>query len=293
MLEKDKVIDIVKNALKEDIGKIDLTTSFLIPPEKEIRAAIVSKSKCVVAGLPLVEIAYGLLDKNLRIGFNVREGAGTGPGKAVCYLEGRASSILKGERVALNFLSRTSGIATITKAFVDKAKPYNVEIFDTRKTAPNLRYIEKYAVKAGGGRNHRMGLYDQILIKDNHLAALSGLKDKLKNESIIEYSVRIAKKKAQKNVKIEVEVNSIAEFQEAIGTEADIIMLDNMPPGEVTEAVKIRNAGGVKARRVILEASGNIDMNNIEEYAKTGVDRISIGSLTHSPSIIDFSLDIL
>lgn len=295
MLEREKLIDFIKDALKEDIGKIDLTTSFLISSSAMIKADIIAKSSGVVAGLPLVEIGYSLLDRGVRVKFNVNEGALIEEGKAVCYLEGQATSILKGERLALNLLSRASGIASITKKYVDKAKPHNVEIFDTRKTTPNMRYIEKYAVRIGGGKNHRMGLYDQILIKDNHLAVLKGLKDKAKPKgpSVIEESVKTAKKRAQKNVKVEIEVKSISEFEEAIGANADIIMLDNMPPKAIEEAVKIRNASGSKGRRIILEASGNITLDNIEEYAKTGVDRISVGRLTHSPEIVDYSLEVI
>ncbi len=292
MLERDKILGIVKEALKEDIGKIDLTTKFLIPSQAAVKADIIAKSEGVVAGLPLVEVVYNILDSDVRMRFNVKDGADIEPGKAVCYMEGRAASILKGERLALNFLSRTSGIATLTKRFADKVKPHNTEIFDTRKTTPNLRYIEKYAVRTGGGKNHRMGLYDQVLIKDNHLAVLEGLK-RSKGASVIEESVKAARKKAQKNVKIEVEVKTIAEFQEAAAAGADIVLLDNMPPDKVREAVKIRDAGGAKGKRVILEASGNIGLDNVEEYAETGVDRISIGALTHSPAIVDFSLEVI
>jgi nicotinate-nucleotide pyrophosphorylase (carboxylating) len=295
MFKKDLVIKFIKDALNEDIGKIDLTTTFLIPSTARIKADIIAKSRGVVAGLPFVEIVYNLLDRNLRIKFNAKEGGEVEPGKAVCYIEGQATSILKGERLVLNLLSRASGIAATTKKFVDKAKPYNTAIFDTRKTTPNMRYIEKYAVRIGGGKNHRMGLYDQVLIKDNHLAVLKELrlKSQSKGSSVITDSVKIAKKRAQKNVKVEVEVKSIAEFEEAMGTDADIIMLDNMPPEAVKEAVKIKNAGGTKGRRVILEASGNINLDNVEKYAKTGVDRISIGALTHSPDIVDYSLEVI
>ena len=285
----------ITDALKEDIGRMDITTTFLIPSSAKIKADIIANSSGVVAGLPLVEMVYSLLDKGLRIRVDVKEGGDIEQGKAVCYIEGQATSVLKGERLALNLLSRASGIATITKKFVDKAKPHNVEIYDTRKTTPNVRHVEKYAVRVGGGKNHRMGLYDQILIKDNHLAILKELrlKEKSKNSSIISDSVRISKKRAQKNIKVEIEVKDLTEFQEAAATEADIIMLDNMPPDAIKEAVKIKNAGGAKARRIILEASGNITLDNVEEYAKTGVERISIGRLTHSPEALDFSLEII
>ena len=295
MLEREKIIDFIKDALNEDIGKLDLTTTFLIPSQAMIKADIIANSKGIVAGLPLIETLYSLLDRNIRIKFNIDEGEDIEPGKAVCYIEGAATSILKGERVSLNLLSHTSSIATTTKRYVDKVRPYNVEIYDTRKTTPNMRYIEKYAVRIGGGRNHRMGLYDQILIKDNHLAILNELKQKAKskNSSVIVDSINIAKKRAQKNIKVEVEVKDIAEFEEALSTDVDIIMLDNMSPNEIKEAVKIRNSSGSKGRHVILEASGNITLDNVEEYAKTGVDRISVGAITHSPERIDFSLEAI
>jgi len=293
MLEKDKVIDFIKSALREDIGKIDITTTFLIPSTLRIKADIVSKSSGTLAGLSFVEIVYGILDSGVRIKFNSQDGDSIEPGKAVCYLEGPATSILKGERVVLNLLSRSSGIATITKKFVGKVKKYNVDIMDTRKTTPNMRYIERYAVRVGGGKNHRFGLFDQVLIKDNHLAALRELKPNLKEVSIINDSVHTAKKRAQKNVKIEVEVKNIAEFEEALSAGADIIMLDNMSIETIKEAVKIRNASDTKARQVKLEASGGINLENVEEYAKTGVDRISVGALTHSASSLDFSLEVI
>lgn len=293
MLEKDKIIDIIKNALKEDIGKIDITTAFLIPSNLKVKADIAAKSSGILAGLPFVEMAYGILDTSLRIRFNAKDGDILEPGKAVCYLEGYAGSILKGERVVLNLLGRTSGIATATDKFVDRTKKYNVDIMDTRKTTPNMRYIERYAVRIGGGKNHRFGLFDQILIKDNHLAALKELRPNAKATLIIKDAVETAKKRAQKNVKVEIEVRDIAEFEEALSAGADIIMLDNAPPERVQEAVKIRDAGGVHARQVKIEASGRITLDNVEEYAKAGADRISIGALTHSVAAVDFSLNIL
>ncbi|MBU4376198.1 MAG: carboxylating nicotinate-nucleotide diphosphorylase [Candidatus Omnitrophica bacterium] len=293
MLEKDKIIDIIKNALKEDIGRMDITTTFLIPSNLKVKADIVSKSSGVLAGLPLIEMAYGFLDTELRIRFNAKDGDLIEPGKAVCYLEGPAASILKGERVVLNLLGRSSGVATITKKFVDRVKKYNADIMDTRKTTPNMRHIDRYAVVVGGGKNHRFGLFDQVLIKDNHLAALKELRPNAKATLIIKDAIETAKKRVQKNVKVEIEVRNIAEFEEALSAGADIIMLDNMPPEGIKEAVKIRNAGGVRARQVKIEASGGITLDNVEEYAKTGVDRISIGALTHSASSLDFSLDVI
>ena len=292
MLEKDKVIKFIKDALLEDIGKIDLTSAYLIPQQVRIKADITSNSPGIIAGLPFVELVYSLLDRDVRIKFNINEGGAVEPGKAVCFLEGQATSILKGERLALNLLSRASGIATTTKRYADKARPYSVYIYDTRKTTPNMRYLEKYAVRVGGGKNHRMGLYDQALIKDNHLAALQRIRKGPKT-SIISEAIRTVKRRVQKNIKVEVEVRDIAEFEEALSTSVDIIMLDNMSPKDIKEAVKIKSAGGQKGRRVVLEASGNITLDNVEEYAKTGVDRISVGAITHSPQPLDFSLEVI
>ncbi len=293
MLEKNKVTDFVKAALKEDIGRIDLTTAFLIPSSLRIKADIAAKSSGVLAGISFVEIVYGILDSGVKIKFNSKDGDSIESGKAICYLDGPAVSILKGERVTLNLLSRASGIATLTKKFVDNVKKYNVDIMDTRKTTPNMRYIERYAVRIAGGKNHRFGLSDQILIKDNHLAALKEMRHGAKKSAVIGDAVRTAKKRAQKNVEIEIEVRNTAEFEEALSAGADIIMLDNMPADKIKEAVLIRNAGDARVRHIKIEASGGITLENIEEYAKTGVDRISIGALTHSAPALDFSLDIL
>ncbi len=291
-LEKDRVRKIIISALNEDIGRIDLTSTYLIPSSVKIKADVTAHSQGIVAGLPFIETVYSILDRDVRIKFNINEGESIEPGKAVCFLEGPATSILKGERVALNFLSHTSGIATATKKYVDKVRHCSVYIYDTRKTTPNMRYLEKYAVRVGGGKNHRMGLYDQVLIKDNHLSALRKYKAGAKG-SVISNSIKMAKRRVQKNVKVEIEVKDIPEFQEAISTNVDIIMLDNMSPAEVREAVKIKDTGGMKGKRVILETSGNITLDNVEEYARTGVDRISIGAITHSPETLDFSLEVI
>lgn len=293
MIEKDKIIDIIKNALKEDIGRMDITTTFLLPSGLKVKADIISKSSGVLAGLPLVEMAYNFLDNDIRIKFNANDGDDIRPGKAVCYLEGQAASILKGERVALNLLGRSSGVATVTKKFADKVKKYNVDIMDTRKTMPGMRYIDRYAVRIGGGKNHRLGLFDQVLIKDNHLAILKELRPGAKAVLAIKDAIEAVKKRAQKNIKIEIEVRNIAEFEEALAAGADIIMLDNMPPERIKEAAKIRNAGGAKARQIKIEASGGIILDNVEEYAMAGADRISIGALTHSAPSLDFSLDVI
>jgi len=290
-MDEKKLKNLIKDALAEDIGKIDLTTSFLVPQNRVARSGVTAKSDCVVAGLSVFKAVYNELDEELRIKFNLREGGEAEAGKVICYVEGRASSILKGERVALNLLSTVSGIATITKKYVDKISSYKAEILDTRKTDPNMRFLEKYAVRMGGGKNHRMGLYDQVLIKENHLTILRELRGP--HAPVIEEAVKAAKKKAQRNVLVEVEVTSVAEFEEALGAGADIIMCDNMDPATIREAVKVRNAGGSKSKKVLIEVSGNITLQNIETYAATGVDRISIGAITHSSPSVDFSLTII
>ena len=282
-LDTKKVIDIVKSALKEDVGMIDITTSTLVNNKINARADILAKEDGVIAGLPIVEAVFRFLDKDIRFKPQVNEGDKVSKSKAVCYLEGPAHSILTGERTALNFLGRLSGIATQTQKFVEKVKPYNVKIMDTRKTTPGLRYLEKYAVGIGGGHNHRMGLWDQVLIKDNHLKVVS------RKSLVVSKLIKEVRKKIQKNIKIEIETASLQEFKDALKGRPDIIMLDNMATEDIKNAVKIRNAAG---NIPLLEVSGNITLDNIEEYAKCNPDIISIGFLTHSVKSLDVSLEI-
>ena len=299
-LEKDRTLPIIKSALKEDIGKGDITTSVLVDKFSSSRASIIVKSDCLVCGLEVAEWAMAQVDYSVRFKPNSKDGSFVGSGKEVAFLEGHTASILRAERTILNFLSFLSGIATTTKRFVDKAKPYGVKIMDTRKTLPLLRYLEKYAVFVGGGTNHRMGLYDQVLIKDNHVRSQvrtviprlrSGQARSQVKEVGLKDLVEEARKKSIRGTVVEVEVTTIEEYNDALAGKPDIIMLDNMSVDEVKAALEIRRSS--PAIKPLLEASGGISLDNIEEYAKTKVDMISVGSLTNSINPIDMSLEIV
>jgi nicotinate-nucleotide pyrophosphorylase (carboxylating) len=289
-LDRDRVLPIIKAALKEDIGKGDITTSVLVDKFSSSRATIIAREDCVVCGLKVAEWAMAQVDYSVRFKPNCNDGDFVGKEKELAFLEGRVSSILRAERTMLNFIGFLSGIATKTKAFVDKAKPYGVKIMDTRKTYPLLRYLEKYAVSAGGGANHRMGLYDQVLIKDNHMKAISYQLSAISKKLNLKELVETARKKNIKGAVIEIEVTNPAEFADALQGKPDIIMLDNMAPEEVKACVEIRRMSNTKA---MLEASGGIDIDNVDRYASTGIDMISVGALTHSVKSIDVSLEIV
>ena len=251
-----------------------------------MKAGIVARDSGVVCGLPIVEMILNMADCSIRVKPTINEGDYVSEGKEVVFLEGRARPILMSERTILNFLGHLSGIATRTNQFVERVRKYNVKIMDTRKTTPLLRYLEKYAVRIGGGNNHRMGLWDQLLIKDNHIkvAKAIALKDIISN----------TKKRKQRNVKLEVEVSNLKEFEEALEAGPDIIMLDNMNVEDVRKAVQMRNAirNTHDARRA-LEVSGGITLDNIEQYAACGVDMISVGSLTKDVRSFDMALEVV
>jgi len=282
-LDRDRVLPIIRAALKEDIGKADITTSALVDKFLTSRATIIAKEDCVVCGLKIAEWAMAQVDYSVRFKPNCNDGDFVGKDKELAFLEGHVSSILRAERTMLNFIGFLSGIATKTKRFADKAKPHGVKVMDTRKTYPLLRYLEKYAVSAGGGANHRMGLYDQVLIKDNHIKACS-------EKGTLKKLAETARKKNIRGTVIEIEVANTAEFQDALQGKPDIIMLDNMTPKDIKACVEIRRMSKTKA---ILEVSGGVDIDNIDRYASTGVDMISVGALTHSVKSIDVSLEII
>lgn len=288
-LDKARVQAILRAALKEDIGKGDITTLATVHKLASIRAGIVTRDSGIVCGLPVVEMILNMMDYSVRVKPTVSEGDSVSEDKEIVFIEGRARPILMSERTMLNFLGHLSGIATSTNRFVEKVKKYNVKIMDTRKTTPLLRYLEKYAVSVGGGHNHRMGLWDQVLIKDNHIKVIkcaSGLSpDKMPSlNSIIEN----AKRKKQKNILLEVEVTNLKEFEQALQAGPDIIMLDNMDIDDVKKTVELRGRGGPE-----LEVSGGITFDNVEEYAACGVERISVGSLTKDMKSFDMSLEIV
>ncbi|MBI4353195.1 MAG: carboxylating nicotinate-nucleotide diphosphorylase [Candidatus Omnitrophica bacterium] len=282
MLKPSLIDPIVKIALKEDIGSKDITSSAVLPAQLTVKAAIIFKQKAVLCGVEVAERAFRLIDENLRFLPVAKDGERIESGREAAYIEGRAVSILAAERTALNFISRLSGVATKTGEFVDKIKHTAAKIMDTRKTTPGLRRLEKYAVITGGGVNHRLGLYDQVLIKDNHLRIL-------RKTPLVDITER-ARRGVLKHTVIGIEVKNLMEFKEALKSRVDYILLDNMPVETVREAVALRQKAGVK---VPLEVSGGINLENVTAYAELGVDRISVGALTHGATSIDVALDIV
>lgn len=269
---------VVQAALLEDIGRGgDLTTDAIVDPKQRARARIVARRGGIVAGLDAATLAFTILDSRVEISRRVEEGARVEPAGVVAEIEGRARAILTGERTALNLLSRLCGIATVTRRFVELVSGTRASITDTRKTTPGLRALERYAVHCGGGRNHRFGLDDGILIKDNHLA-LAGS---------IAAAVAAARARAGHMVKIEIEVDTLDQLREALETPIDAVLLDNMTPAQLSEAVALVR------RRVITEASGGVNETNVAEIARTGVDVISVGWLTHGAPALDLSLEIV
>ncbi len=271
---------VIDRALEEDLSAGDVTTSGLIPERLTGEARFVAHERGVLAGLPVAMAVFRRVDPSLNTTELVSDGDTIEAGEAVGTVSGSFASILMAERTALNFLQRMSGIATLTSRFVDAVSGTGTEILDTRKTAPGLRALDKYAVAAGGGRNHRRNLGDGVLIKDNHIAALRA--DGEGTAKII----RIARDNAPYTVKIEIEVESVDEAREAVDGGADIVMLDNMSLGEIREAVRI-----VKGR-CLTEVSGGVTLDQVAEIAATGVDLISVGALTHSVKALDIGLDV-
>jgi len=267
---------LIDRCLREDVGTGDLTTNSIIPAQATARGYIVAKEAGVVAGLYVAERVFCRLDPSLKFEALVKDGDAVLPGAILANLEGRTRAILTGERLALNFLQHLSGIATRTAELVKLIDGRPVRLVDTRKTTPGLRELEKYAVMVGGGYNHRFGLYDGILIKDNHIKAAGGIKP----------AIEAARRASPHTLKIEVEVEDLAGVREALAAGADIIMLDNMSPEEMAEAVQII------AGRAVVEASGGISADNIQAVAASGVDMISVGALTHSVKAMDISLDL-
>ena len=267
----------MERALDEDIGHGEFACGALFPEGAEIRARILAKQEGVVAGLPVAELTLRLLDPNLAWKAAKEDGQKIGRGETVVELRGDLRAILMGERTALNFLQRMSGIATLTSKFVEAVAGLPVKILDTRKTAPGLRLLDKYAVRAGGGFNHRFGLHDGAMLKDNYIAAAGG----------IERAVRTLRERGSPTIKIEVEVENLGEVEQALRAGADIVMLDNMAVPEMAKAVELARG------KAIVEASGGISLENVREVAATGVDLISVGALTHSVQALDLSLEVM
>jgi nicotinate-nucleotide pyrophosphorylase (carboxylating) len=268
---------IVTRALDEDIGTGDITSRCTVDEGTPCRAEIAAKDTGVVAGISVAEAVFRRLDPDAAFSFASHDGERVAPGQVILGIAGDTQAILIGERTALNFLQRMSGIATLTAEFVEAVKGTNARICDTRKTAPGLRVLDKYAVRAGGGRNHRFGLSDGVLIKDNHIRAAGGIGE----------AVRRARESAHHLLAIEVETQTAGQVEEAMRAGADVIMLDNMGLDDVREAVRFI------AGRCRTEVSGNVNLTTVRAYAECGVDLISVGALTHSVSALDLSLEII
>lgn len=289
-LDKKRVDTIIRFALKEDIWTGDLTSQASVDRFFNMCSVILAREKGTVCGIDIVERVFTAVDYNLKFRPLVKDGEKIEPDQEIAFIEGEAQSILKGERTALNFLSFLSGVATKTRRMVDLVQGTGVKIYDTRKTIPLHRYLEKYAVTVGGGHNHRKGLWDMVLIKDNHLRAFSMQVKEDDNKAVIREILKRVKKSVQKNIKIEIEAENLDECGYALDEGADVIMLDNMTPEKVKEAVNMRKAKGLEGK-VLFEVSGGITEKNIRSYAETGADIISIGSLTASVEPVDFSLE--
>jgi len=271
-----EVKKVIRRAIEEDLRTGDITTENIIKRDKEGIGVITVKEKSVIAGLEVAELVFKEIDSEVKFEHIKDDGDLVKEREKIASVCGEIRSILKGERLALNFLQRMSGIATKTRKYVDKVKDYEVRVTDTRKTTPTLRDFEKKAVRLGGGYNHRMGLYDAVLIKDNHI----------KSVDTIGEAIERVRRKIPHTTKIEVEVESIEGVKEALENEADIIMLDNMSLEKMKRAVKLIGDSAIS------EASGGITLENIEEVAKTGVDVISVGALTHQIESTDIGLDV-
>lgn len=270
------VIELITHAIEEDLGHGDITTSLLVPEKNESKALYIAKGNFVLAGMPFAEEVFRILDASVSFRIFYNEGSKVSRGDVLAEVAGKTRALLAGERTSLNILQRLSGIATLSSQFVDAVRGTKAKILDTRKTTPCQRFMEKYAVRVGGGSNHRFGLYDGILIKDNHIEEVGSIRE----------AITMAKS-GHHLARIEVEVENLKELQEAIDAGADIVMLDNMSVKDMAEAVAF--AGG----RVTIEASGNMTLANVREVAETGVELISVGALTHSVTAADISMKIV
>jgi nicotinate-nucleotide pyrophosphorylase (carboxylating) len=281
---------LISLALEEDLATAgDLTSQAVIPAGLLGQASFVARSGGVLAGLPAVEMVFATLDPQVNFRPHLTDGTTVSPGSRLADIRGPMRSILTGERPALNFLQRLSGIATLTQLYVQAVAGLSCRILDTRKTAPGWRLLEKYAVRQGGGQNHRIGLYDGILIKDNHLAALVGEPDP------IGVALQAALRYTGGSAPVEIEVENLEQFDRALSYGPAIILLDNMSLANLTEAVRRRNEAASRRspdeRTVLLEASGGVNLMTVRAIAQTGVDRISVGALTHSAPALDIALD--
>ena len=272
---------LIEQALVEDIRNGDITTELTVSKDKIGKGEFLVKEDGIIGGLEIAREVFKLVDPKITIDFSVEDGGVVKNEQIIGNISGPLRGILKGERLALNFMQRISGIASLTKKYVDIVKKYkkNIKIADTRKTTPNFRFFEKYGVKIGGGFNHRMGLYDAVMIKDNHIIAAGGIKNALENIS----------KELGHTVSVEIEVKNISQIKEVLKSKfkPNIIMLDNFKPSDIEKALLL-----LKDKNFIIEVSGNISLDNISDYLIDGIDVISIGKLTHSYNSLDISLNL-
>jgi nicotinate-nucleotide pyrophosphorylase (carboxylating) len=277
-LPKHLIEAAVRAALEEDLGLAgDITTNATVPGDVRAEAVLSARRPGIVAGLSLAEAAFRALDPDARFAINVSDGEAVGAGGTIARVSGQARALLSAERVALNFVGHLSGIATLTRRYVDAITGTAAKIVDTRKTTPGLRAFEKYAVRCGGGHNHRIGLFDAVLIKDNHIAAAGG----------ITAAIRAARAATGHMTKIEVEVETLAQLELVMREMVDCVLLDNMTPETLAEAV------GFVAGRCLTEASGGVNLETVREIAESGVDLISVGALTHSAPVLDVGVDFV
>lgn len=274
MLDLEKII---VHGLQEDIGSGDITTESCVPADAKSSGVFIAKEQGVICGLEAASGVFKYLDPSVSFDCNISDGDYVNIGSIIAQIDGPSRAILSGERLALNLLQRLSGIATLARRAADELTGLNTRVTDTRKTTPGLRTLEKYAVRIGGGSNHRFGLFDGILIKDNHIKAAGG----------ITQAIEAARKRAPHTMRVEVETETLEQVSEALKAGADIIMLDNMETAAMREAIKLTQG------RALTEASGNMDKRSLREVAETGVDYISIGALTHSVKAMDISLKFL
>lgn len=268
----------VEAALAEDLGLAgDVTTDACIPADTRAKAVLATRKPGVIAGLAVAEAAFRHLDPNVTFTVEIPDGSVAKPKSVVARIEGKARALLTAERVALNFMGRMSGIATLTRAYADAIAGTKAHIIDTRKTTPGLRAFEKYAVRAGGGMNHRVGLFDAVLIKDNHIVAAGGVAS----------AIEAARARVGHMVKIEIEVDTLDQLREVLKHKVDAVLLDNMSPAQLKEAV------GIVGGRILTEASGGVTLESVRAIAESGVDLISSGALTHSAPVLDLGLDFL
>lgn len=278
----EQVRDIVRKALEEDIGSGDITTLWTVKPSAAAKAVLMAKDPGVIAGMDIAELAFHLLDEHIHFAKRFQDGHDVEPGVILAEVQGPAQAILSGERTAINFVQQLSGIATLTARYVRAVRNTKAKITDTRKTTPGLRVLEKYAVRVGGGLNHRAGLYDMVLIKENHILAAGGIAEAAAR-------VREGLRRDDRPIKVVIETKDLAEVKEALDAQPDRIMLDNMPIDRVREAIVLINSVPPDKRPEV-EASGRIALDSVQEIAETGVDFISVGALTHSVKALDVSL---